>query len=167
MHDGLEARLKEKLGGKLEETLVAKIAEFGGLLTRRAAVLLICRQNGIDTESEVRLSDAARQELLPFVDMAGLNDTELAAFGVELEDLAEEAQALLFHSPQQQKVLPESKLNAAALEFARRCAAYKARTGECATERDAAGASSDFVEMPNGTVGLGDAFSCAYFMCLR
>ena len=107
---------------------------------------------------------AARNELLPFVDMVGLTDTDLSQLGVDVEDLASEAQSILFHTPERQKVLPEGKLNAAALEFAKRCASYKAKTGKFATEQDLAGASAEFVESPVETVGLGDTFSCAYFM---
>lgn len=109
--------------------------------------------------------DAVRSELLPFMGTVGATDSELAQLGVEPDELASETGAtVLFHTPEKQQVFPESRLNAAALEFAKRCASYKARTGKAATEAEIAGASSEFVESPVQTVGLGDAFSCAYFM---
>ncbi|MEM2137714.1 MAG: ADP-dependent glucokinase/phosphofructokinase [Candidatus Anstonellaceae archaeon] len=108
--------------------------------------------------------DAARAEVLPFVDMVGLNDTELAQLGCELEELASEVQSLLFHSPGKQQVLPENKSSPAALEYARRCASFLAEKGAHATQQDLAGYESRSVEAPVRTIGLGDAFSCAYFM---
>ena len=109
--------------------------------------------------------DAVRSELLPFMDMVGLTDSELAQMGAEADELASQTGAtVLFHTPEKQSVYPESKLNGAALEFAKRCASYKARTGKAATEAEVAGASAEFVESPLQTVGLGDTFSCAYFM---
>jgi len=108
--------------------------------------------------------EAARQELLPFADMVGLNDTELSAFGVELEEIASETQALLFHTPSVQKVFPAPKLNSAALEFAKKYASFKARSGRFAQLKDLEGATAGFVESPAETVGLGDIFSCAYFL---
>ena len=109
--------------------------------------------------------DAVRKELMPLSDIIGLNDLELAQLGAEPEELAgETGAAVLLHTPEKQSVYPESRLNAAALESAKRCAAYKARTGKFATEQDIAGESGEFVESPVETVGLGDTFSCAYFM---
>ena len=109
--------------------------------------------------------DAVRSELLPFMGTIGLTDSELAQMGAEADELASETgAAVLFHTPEKQSVYPESKLNGAALEFAKRCASFKARTGKCAEEKDIAGESGAFVESPVQTVGLGDTFSCAYFM---
>jgi len=54
----METLLSEKLGESMEEAVECKISEFGGLLTREAAVRLLCRQNGISIEREVRLADA-------------------------------------------------------------------------------------------------------------
>lgn len=109
--------------------------------------------------------DAVRKEILPLAGIVGLNDLELAQLGAEPGELASETgAAILLHTPEKQSVYPESRLNAAALEFAKRCAAYKARTGKFATEADISGESGAFVESPVQTVGLGDAFSCAYFM---
>ena len=111
--------------------------------------------------------DAVRKEVLPLASIVGLNDLELAQMGAEPEELAGESGAtILLHTPEKQSVFPESKLNAAALEFAKRCASYKAATGKYATEADLVGASGEFVESPVETVGLGDTFSCAYFLCL-
>jgi ADP-dependent phosphofructokinase/glucokinase len=108
--------------------------------------------------------EAVRAEVLPFVDMVGLNDTELAQLGCPLEELASEAQAVLFHSPDKQEVLPEGKTNPAALEYARRCASFLAEKGAHATQQDLTGYEPKFTEHPVRTIGLGDAFSCAYFL---
>ena len=61
----LEGKLAEKLGGSLEAALAEKISEFGGLLTRDAACLLLCRQNGIEVEMKIDLAEAAKTGL-PF-----------------------------------------------------------------------------------------------------
>ncbi|VVC00978.1 Uncharacterised protein [uncultured archaeon] len=110
--------------------------------------------------------ELARKELFPVADIVGLNDTELAALGVDFEELTAEARAVLYHSPEQQRIFPDTALNAAALEFAKRCAAFKAKSGRFAGEKDVVGFDAGFVERPVETVGLGDAFSSAYFMAL-
>lgn len=107
---------------------------------------------------------AVREELFPFVDMVGLTDSELSSLGCDLEELAPEVKSILFHSPEEQLVLPYTKLNGAALEFAKRCASYFAEKGKRASEQDLVGYESKFIEAPVRTVGLGDTFSCAYFM---
>lgn len=65
MHDELAGKLREKLGEGLEEGIAGEIASFGGLLTRHAAVLLLCRKNGIDVERKIQLSQAPSMRL-PF-----------------------------------------------------------------------------------------------------
>jgi hypothetical protein len=65
MADNAEGILKEKLGVLLDEKIREKIAEFGGLLTRRAAVRLLCKENGISLEKRLPLSEA-RNSRLPF-----------------------------------------------------------------------------------------------------
>ncbi|MCX6772247.1 MAG: hypothetical protein NTV88_00550 [Candidatus Micrarchaeota archaeon] len=65
MADELEEKLQGKLGEKYDSSVEGKIAEFGGLLTRRAAIRLLCKENGIDTEKKIVLS-AAVAESLPF-----------------------------------------------------------------------------------------------------
>ena len=65
MADELEEKLQGKLGEKYEQCLEGKIAEFGHLLTRRAAIRLLCKENGIDTEKKIVLS-ASATESLPF-----------------------------------------------------------------------------------------------------
>lgn len=111
--------------------------------------------------------DAVRGEVLPLAGTIGLNDSELAQMGAEPDELAgETGAAILLHTPEKQSVFPEGRLNGAAMEFAKRCASFKARAGKFATEADLAGAPSDFVESPVETVGLGDTFSCAYFLAL-
>jgi len=63
--DGLEEKLAGKLGDFLEPEITREISSFGGLLTRHAAVLLLCKQNGIDVERKIHLADA-QGERLPF-----------------------------------------------------------------------------------------------------
>ena len=65
MADELEEKLQLKLAEKYEERVAGKISEFGGLLTRRAAIRLLCKENGIDTGRKIRLAQAA-SETLPF-----------------------------------------------------------------------------------------------------
>jgi hypothetical protein len=65
MGDEDEQRLFERLGAAAEDAIVAKIARFGGLLTRRAAVRLLCRENGIDLQKKIPLSKAPSSSL-PF-----------------------------------------------------------------------------------------------------
>lgn len=54
----MEAKLAEKLGNGIEAVIAGEIADFGGLLTRHAAVLLLCRKNGIDVETKMPLSQS-------------------------------------------------------------------------------------------------------------
>jgi hypothetical protein len=60
-----EQKLAALLGGALEDAVAQKIDSFGGLLSRGAAVRLLCQENGISIEEKVLLSDA-RATLLPF-----------------------------------------------------------------------------------------------------
>jgi hypothetical protein len=60
-----EQKLDALLGGGLEDAIAQKSASFGGLLTRQAAVRLLCQEKGISTEEKIQLSDA-RARLLPF-----------------------------------------------------------------------------------------------------
>jgi len=116
--------------------------------------------------SDKSVLKATEKELFPLIDILGLNEVELAQLSYDLEELPSAVPSVLFHSPREQFVLPVQKQDAAALEFAKRCASYKAKTGGFAKEADVIGASAEFVETPVQTVGLGDAFSCAYFMAL-
>ncbi|MCX6769964.1 MAG: hypothetical protein NT051_04775 [Candidatus Micrarchaeota archaeon] len=62
-----EAALVRKLGETFEPAIAAKIAEFGGLLTREAAAALLCSQHGISFEKEITLSQAkSTRELFSF-----------------------------------------------------------------------------------------------------
>ena len=110
---------------------------------------------------EVR--DAMLEELRVF-DMVGLNDTELSSFGLGLDEFSQKANAVLFHSQTAQEVLPAEKGDAEALSFARKCAAFRAEFGRCATLPEIETCGEKFVEKPVETVGLGDTFSCAYFL---
>ena len=110
---------------------------------------------------EVR--DAFLEELRLF-DMVGLNDAELSSFGVDLEEFSQKANAVLFHSQGAQEVLPEKKRDEAALQFARKSAAFRAEKGRCGTLSEIEAHEAKFVEKPMETVGLGDTLSCAYFL---
>lgn len=61
----LEDKLQEKLGDAFEGKVAEKIGEFGGLLTRSAAVRLLCKQQGIEVEIKLSLREAADCQL-PF-----------------------------------------------------------------------------------------------------
>ncbi|MEM4633541.1 MAG: hypothetical protein QW275_00100 [Candidatus Anstonellaceae archaeon] len=54
--DELERLLEQRLGGNLQKAIEEKIDEFGGLLTRKAAIVLLCKQNGIVVEQQATLS---------------------------------------------------------------------------------------------------------------
>ena len=60
-----EQKLSQLLGDALEQAVKEKISSFGGLITREAAVQLLCQENGISTEKKMQLSDA-RASMLPF-----------------------------------------------------------------------------------------------------
>ena len=113
---------------------------------------------------EVR--DAFLEEMRLF-DMVGLNDTELSSFGVDLEEFSQKAASVLFHSQNGQEVLPIGKIDEEALQFSRKCASFRAANGRCATLSELEAYEAKFVENPAGTVGLGDTFSCAYFLACR
>ena len=65
MADVFEEKLKGRLGEKFQGEVESKISEFGGLLTRGAAVRLLCRQHNIDVEQKVALKEAEGSHL-PF-----------------------------------------------------------------------------------------------------
>jgi len=60
-----EEKLAALLGNALEQKVKEKADSFGGLLTREAAMLLLCQENGISTERKLPLSEA-RASILPF-----------------------------------------------------------------------------------------------------
>ncbi len=111
--------------------------------------------------------EAARNELLPLADMVGLNETELSSFGVELEELLQSTKSLLFHTKDEHQVLPKERTNKHALEFAKKCTSFKAKYGKAPSLAELEGFEYEFIENPVHTVGLGDTFSCAYFMADR
>ena len=106
------------------------------------------------------------KEIFSTADVLGLNETELSSLSLGLDELPGAAGSVLFHSQSEQMVLPQAKMDAAALEFARRCASFRASTGKFASESDLVGLPASQVPIPKVTVGLGDTFSCAYFMAL-
>ncbi|MEM4348377.1 MAG: hypothetical protein QXN37_02300 [Candidatus Anstonellaceae archaeon] len=61
----IEALLQQHLGKKTEEAIRHKIEEFGGLLTREAAIRLLCKQHGIYIQNPIKLADASKT-ILPF-----------------------------------------------------------------------------------------------------
>jgi hypothetical protein len=60
-----ETRLREAEGGKTESLIAGKILEFGGLIGRNAAILLLCKERGIVVERQAPIADA-RSALPPF-----------------------------------------------------------------------------------------------------
>ena len=113
---------------------------------------------------EVR--DAFLEELRLF-DMVGLNDAELSPFGLGVDEFAQKAKSVLFHTQNSQEVLPAGKQDEEALQFARKCAAFRAENGRCAELFEIEAYEAKFVEKPVETVGLGDTLSCAYFLACR
>ena len=65
MEQSAEHQLAALLGNALEMQVKGKIDSFGGLLSREAAILLLCQENGISTEKKLLLSEALAS-LLPF-----------------------------------------------------------------------------------------------------
>jgi len=61
----LQERLRAKLESSFDAEVQRKVDSFGGLLTRGAAVRLLCQEGGISTEEKILLKDA-RATLLPF-----------------------------------------------------------------------------------------------------
>ncbi len=110
--------------------------------------------------------DATRKDVFPIIDALGLNEVELSQLGMEPEELASEVPAILLHTSEGQQVFPEGKANAEALEFAKKCASFLAKTGRFAAPSDLEGFAPEIVDSPAHTVGLGDTLSCAYFMAL-
>jgi hypothetical protein len=65
MHDVFEEKLKDELGDGFEDKIAERISEFGGLLSRGAAVRLLCKEHGIDVERKLTLREAEGSPL-PF-----------------------------------------------------------------------------------------------------
>ena len=65
MEESPEERLASLLGASLEGLIAEKTGAFGGLLSREAAMRLICQENGISTERKLLLSEA-HSSVLPF-----------------------------------------------------------------------------------------------------
>ena len=65
MDETPEEKLRGRLGESCEGEIAHKVAEFGGLLSRNAAVALLCKMNGIDLEKRVPLAEARKMNL-PF-----------------------------------------------------------------------------------------------------
>ncbi|MCX8197936.1 MAG: ADP-dependent glucokinase/phosphofructokinase [Candidatus Micrarchaeota archaeon] len=180
-YDPLPLHVEEEFAAKITPLLPSIPKAFVGgfhLLFGRKPVLAFAKelQRWKEENPSMRIfcelgdfqSEAAMQETLksifPLADMVGMSDSELALFGCSIEELSREGNAILLHSPAKQEVFPPPKLNPAALDFARRCASFKARHAKFATLRQALASKPSFVARPKQAVGLGDSFSCAYFM---
>ena len=80
---------------------------------------------------------------------------------------ASRANSVLFHASETQEVLPAGKLDEEAMQFARKCASFRAEHGRCGTLAELEGYEAKPVEKPVETVGLGDTLSCAYFLACK
>lgn len=113
--------------------------------------------------SDIKMLHLAEKEILPLADIIGLNEVEASQLSLSLKQLSSQS-TVLFHSPKKQFVLPSADKDA--LLFARKCASFKAQTGKFATLQDLQKFSPTFVRQPRTVVGLGDIFSCAYFLSI-
>jgi ADP-dependent phosphofructokinase/glucokinase len=143
---------------------LGKLAEELRAWKRTNPSLRLFLELGEFQSGEVR--DALLPELSLF-DTVGLNDAELSSFGMELDEFASHCGAVLFHTPEHSLLLPREKEDEGALAFAEKCASFRAKNGRCATLADLEGYETEFVENPVETVGLGDSFSCAYFLAAK
>jgi hypothetical protein len=65
MEPSAEQKLASLIGNVLEAKVKEKADSFGCLLSREAAILLLCQENGISTEKKLLLSEV-RAAMLPF-----------------------------------------------------------------------------------------------------
>jgi len=112
--------------------------------------------------------EATRKVIFPLIDSIGVNEIELKQLRATPQSLLKEVPEVLFHTQKKSIALPSSEESKKALEFAAIVASYRAETGRPPTfdelEKYAATRSSFFISKPKLTVGLGDTFSCAYFL---
>lgn len=115
---------------------------------------------------------AFKKSMLPLVDFLGVNEVELRQLaGGEGISAARklDVEKIIFHSPRGSFAYPAGKSDAIALLFAKLVASYAAKHGKRPSmqelEKYAVEARSLHVKKPKYTVGLGDTFSCAYFLC--
>lgn len=175
-----EAAFCEKIGAELERVGKAfvggmhlvksadRVAKFAREIERWKEInpnLLVFVEMGESQNADVL--DAVRKEIFPITDVVGLNEVEIAQLGCTPEELAGEVGELLFHTAESSIIYPEGKGDAPALEFARKAAAFRAKTGRCGIEQEILQCDGEAVENPARRVGLGDTLSCAYFMAMR
>ena len=106
-------------------------------------------------------------EGMAIFDTVGANAAEISSFGVGPDEFASRANAVLFHTRESQEVMPAEKLDGEAMEFARKCASFRAEFGRCATLHELEGYDAKIVDAPAETLGLGDTLSCAYFLACK
>jgi ADP-dependent phosphofructokinase/glucokinase len=107
--------------------------------------------------------EAVQEQVFPMVDMVGLNEVELAQLGLEIEELSETV-PVLFHTQGRAFALPSAKEEKSALSFAEKCASFLAKNKKHGALAEIESYEGGLVESPMRTVGIGDTFSCAYFM---
>lgn len=113
--------------------------------------------------SNLKMLQIAEKEILPLADIIGLNEVEASQLSLTLNELSSQT-TVLFHSQKKQFVLPSP--NKKALLFAKKCASFKAQTGRFPTLQQLQNFRPRFVDKPRALVGLGDVFSCAYFLSI-
>ncbi len=128
-----------------------------------------------DFQSKEALSET-KKLILPPADCVGFNEEELFALthsiGTDaIKKLPKKTGKILFHSPRLSFSLPPDSGDDSALTFAKLCSSYRAKYGKSpgfpALEKYAKEATSLYVHRPKFTVGLGDTFSCAYFLASK
>ncbi len=119
---------------------------------------------------------AAKKYVLPPADCEGMNEEELflltGRHGIDaIKKLPKGTGKILFHSPNFSFTLPKDEGDEQALLFARLVCSYRAKYGKnpsfSSLAKYAKTSPSLHIENPKFTVGLGDAFSCAYFLAAK
>jgi len=131
-------KLAALLGGALEAKVKEKTDSFGGLLTRDAAIRLLCQENGISTERKLLLSEV-RASMLPFSFSARVDRVfpiqqfpggTLRTVRIHVSDKSGEATLVLWN--EQAKLAEGNLLSGDSIE----CTGAYARSGEIAIGRN-------------------------------
>lgn len=150
-------------------------------MLRAARMLMLLKKRNPNAKTFVETGEflekecvcAFRNSILPFADCVGLNEVELHQLTGKrgknaLDVLSKKVQKILYHAPSSAIAYPHEKNDAQAILFAKIVASYAAKYGKrgrlgelCAYAKNA---KSLHVKNPKYTVGLGDTFSCAYFL---
>ncbi|VVB57934.1 Uncharacterised protein [Candidatus Anstonella stagnisolia] len=150
-------------------------------MLRAARMLMLLKKRNPDAKIFVEAGEflekecisAFRNSILPFADCVGLNEVELHQLTgkkgkAALHILSKKVRKIVFHSPNSAFAFPKEKGDAQALLFAKIVASYAAKYGKRPNLKElgkyAKEARSLYVKKPKYTVGLGDTFSCAYFL---